>query len=361
MLASIDPEHPERAGVMESIAAARIHVGDPERAEEILREALEVATRTGRPGDLASVQASLASVLQMTGQEVAEALDLIEAALPVTVAERGEESPAAVEQRMVRLRVLLDLQEFSAVRAEGAVVLANMQKRLGKESVVVAAILDLLAKAWSQGEGRDFERAESMLREALRVELALYPEGHPAIAHRMSGIGAFLMTADRLDEARDCFIEAGDRLRRVFGDGDRLIVAIADMNVGVVETRLGRFASAQEYLGRARESLVRQFGSTDMRALDAAIWLARARTGGGDPAGAEEVLRSALAPFLAGETAGIPALVATRELVTLLLRDERRAEARELVERILEPHAGDAPVGGLARLIDALRELVRDP
>jgi len=125
-------------------------------------------------------------------------------------------------------------------------------RTLGNTSAAVAHVLDDLGPFY--GETGDFTRAESVLKEALKIwRLRLGPDD-PALSRPVSRLADTYIEAGQLDKAER--LELGkwvDRVRSLPRNAQEIVPLLQD--IGLIESRRGRLAKARPLFEEAIEKI----------------------------------------------------------------------------------------------------------
>ncbi len=349
------------------------HLGNHQRAEEMLRRALELAAAGGRDRDLeaAAIVDHLAAVrLQQGAYADAEALFGDALAIRARAARRGasrrrleSQQPGrgaqgaggarrrrtvaaalACDSRVVRRGVWLSGGRDRA-QSRRAAPRPRTLRRVGtdaahaaRESFVrregpihprIADASNALANLLSR-LGR-FDEAEPLLREALDQRLKIYGADHPAVAQSRNDLAVLLENRGAFEQAAPVYREALASYERLLGP-EHLAVAIAASNLAGVEWLRGRFDEAEALYRRSLAVVERQLGPVNRYAPRRLAGIGMAQHGRGELAAAEGSYRRALAMASELEGATHPSRAfAQVELGRLLVEVGRADEAEPLL------------------------------
>jgi len=277
---------------LHNLARARLANGDPDGAEELLREALQTGYQVLGPDDVrvTTVIGALAMTLRVRGDLVG-AGDLFRQALEAKRRQYPEDHPA----------VATSLNN-----------LANAQLDIG-----------------------EVEEAESLYREALQMQRQLLGETHPEVANTLTDLAAALQVRGSLEEADSACSEALGIERRVHGD-DHPELSHVLLRRGSVALERGDLSAAEGLLDRARVvgRELPERGRSGRRTAAALVLLAELEMARGDPPVCEQPAREAVE--ILGDLLGPDhwRTAATEAVLgACLSRHGRRDEGERLLER----------------------------
>ncbi len=232
--------------------------GDLEEVERLAIERLAIAERTGRPDLQSGVLLELNDVYnariepERAQESLARAADLAgESGSPATRAWtlRATGRQAALEGRLADAEVLLDEARELFAESGAALTLGRTLNWLG---LVV----------W---ERRDLRRAEAIFRDAIRILKPIGDRGTLVESQRL--LAQVLLDEGRLDEAERFALEA----RETVGAGDASSGSTTRLALGLVRAAQGRDAEAEQLLREADEILrptgFRRYRTAPLKAL----------------------------------------------------------------------------------------------
>lgn len=280
-----------QAQMLDVVGRLYTHLGDYDRAEPLLREALEIRRSLHGPehADVLTSMESVANVLEAR-QLVDETLQLRRQILALRRELDGDDHPRAVSALWSLAAVLHRKGEYSeadslfdlwiALVSDGPAVLTPLRAR---QTTEVGRLLAL------RGE---YGRAEPVLRRALAMNRALYGDRHQYVAEIIGELGRLHLNLDRYAQADSLMGEALEMVRASFPDGHPE-VARALRDRAVVQLRAGRFAAAEPYLREALEIHQRIHGPENLEVAMTALDLAVTLTRTGRPREGEALAREA--------------------------------------------------------------------
>jgi tetratricopeptide (TPR) repeat protein len=227
--------------------AAEKAAGRLDRAEALLREALERAERRSDDPTVAAILGELAHLIAHHGR-YGEAEQLAQRALDLLVDQYGEVHPyvASALARLAFLHQRQGNEERALPLLQSALEID--ERVLGAGHPNVAARLVALAGAY-ESEGRHGD-AEPLLRRSLAILEAAYGVDHPETAGALGRLGASLLEQDRADEAEAFALRALAIRERLYGREEPALVG--DLaRVGSVYLSRKDYAAAEPYYGRA--------------------------------------------------------------------------------------------------------------
>jgi tetratricopeptide (TPR) repeat protein len=236
------------AAAREILGRVELEEGNEERAEELLRNALETQEEV-RPVDVAAIherRCALALALERRGK-TKDALALLEESLEKCEAELGE-------MHTVTAKCLLELGECQSRAGLHAESMRNMERALrihqslyGDDAEVVIRNLQLLAVA-AQGAG-EYESAASYYERALSLR-------ERQLGAKSNGSVEILMDLAGVESELGRFGRAAERLQQAIGKAEverQANLPRALEKLAVVYMLSGRLADAGRHLARARD------------------------------------------------------------------------------------------------------------
>lgn len=169
-----------------------------EEAKRWARLAHAQAERAGLPLERARVDALLAPLLYMAGEQAASQA-LFESTSTALEAGLGPRSPELWDFRLRFAMLLTDTADLERAQELSRGALAAYRERYGDRSLKVAATLGILGGIASNSDETD--RATEYFAEALEIYRAILPPDDVRIANAMANYGRQLYRAHRPDEA----------------------------------------------------------------------------------------------------------------------------------------------------------------
>jgi tetratricopeptide (TPR) repeat protein len=133
----------------------------------------------------------------------------------------------------------------------------------------------------------DYEGAEALVREALRLTRGVHGSEHRAVARLLNNLALLLTFQRRFDEAEPLAREALSTLRRLHGD-DHYSVATSALALAMLLRELGAYAESEQLAREAVEATRRVLGAQHPNTAEALSNLAWVLLDVGDNRGAEE-------------------------------------------------------------------------
>jgi tetratricopeptide (TPR) repeat protein/predicted Ser/Thr protein kinase len=300
---------PLTAEVLQGLGSAQADGGKPDAGKTTLERALLVAeaaahdairlealielmwiegvSRERFPEALALVPHAEAMLLRLGGDELLEAklantrggiafaqgkLDEAEA-LYRDALERRRRAVGDRHPEVARAMVNVGNAQLRAGRYRDAQesyrgALERLEASHGREATVIAgAVFSLGHSYYYLGQ---LDQAGSAYRRAIALREVVMGPGHISLAGAINNLGQVRQEQGALDDALALLQRALDIKRAALGD--HASVAASEHNVGVVLTRLGRFARAREWLELGRDRRLRLLG--DKHGDLAESWLA---------------------------------------------------------------------------------------
>jgi predicted ATPase/DNA-binding CsgD family transcriptional regulator len=254
-----------RAGVLHRLGPALLALGETERGEAALREALELARRSGNNDELATAYLNYADALHYYGRtEEAEAL---------AARGSGEVVPgdkAARELAMLRAEIAFDRGEW-----DRALELMPDGREVSSGSTLVNSLLRRAEQALGRG---DTAAAQPLLRRAWSVlEGSIEPQYISATATLLTEVEG---REGNTETARSIVDEALDRLQFCTEDAARLArIAAAGVAVEAGAAERARDLGDTDAMAVAQQRAARLLALVEAAVEDADRPLERARLG----------------------------------------------------------------------------------
>jgi len=396
LAARLDTEPAVRGKLRDVLAAAQSALGDHARAAALARAAVADLRRVDPPDRpaLAAALTTLAAVELGRGGHAAAGTALREARALLAVAgatgsrawarllhqegvfhaRTGDEATA--ERRHREALALWRALGAEAEAATERVALAGRLDALARPEEALETKRDALAAlrrvygdahpsvlatrnnvAYSLHTRGRFSEAEAIYREVLAETEALLGPGHPGLADPLGNLGKVLMDQGDFAGAEPLLRRAAE-IRRASVDPDHFGRIAAELNLAGLELALGAHAAAIARYRDGLERFERVAGADSLPAARCRSLLGIALHRAGDPAGAEPLLRAALARQRAG---GRPLdLADTLAALGALLAERDAPAALALVEEALAVRRAALPAAHASIVeLDALRDTLR--
>ncbi|MEP6569510.1 MAG: serine/threonine-protein kinase [Acidobacteriota bacterium] len=195
---------------------------------------------------------------------------ILSAAAPV---ERGHDAKVVDVIDDAALRIDTDFAAQPELRAQALLSIGNTYRTLGLP-----------------------DKAEKMLREALKLNLELYGEENAATALSMIYLSDPLMTKRKESEAEP-FLTKGVEIERRLLPSRNKDLAFGLRNLGELYTRKGAYEQAKAVLQESLSMYDEMLGANNPDSLTVLLFMARTKDLSGDAAGAEAMYREVIAAF----------------------------------------------------------------
>jgi non-specific serine/threonine protein kinase/serine/threonine-protein kinase len=330
---------PEVAGAVRRTLGQTYHgLGDYERAERLLRDAVGRSRASGRQAELAADLSQLADVLKGAGK-FAESVPIAREAVDVGRA-AGAAPAELADMQFVLAECLRQNGDTDAALALATDVLDARTRLLGPESTPVAASLRQLGMIASEksdlaGAERHFLRAAAIHRQQGGPE-------HYMVAGTLNDLAVTYITASQFDRALEALQEVNRIQRIVLGDVHPELATTVE-NLANVLYRLKRFPEATAHLEEALAIRRQALGDDSMPVARTTFNLGMVYSDSGELARAEVNLVDGVARLRRALGKNHPDLVSALRGLSLLrerqgqLQDaERNArESLALAEQVL--------------------------
>ncbi len=268
---------PYTVAALESVlGGVQLGLGKREAAEQTFEHCLRVMEAGLGPDNpwIGLVLSNLSLVYQGRG-EWQRSRQLLERAVALARA-RANESPEALGWAALNLAIVERVLDRPAVVKSLAMEsIAAFRAGLGEASPPAAQAMTQLA--WASARLKEPE-AERWAREAVAIEAAKLPPGHPEHAVGLTWLGYVLLQKDELTEARTT-LERALEIRRGTAPSQDWRTHPATGFLGEVLVRQGETETGLALLREASKALTAQFGASNERTLDAQQRLVRLAPG----------------------------------------------------------------------------------
>jgi len=212
----LEDEPEVRATLMHTMGKVFMELGLYDRAEALLRDALETRRRVlGEHPDVALTLHTLATVRYARG-DYAGAEVLFREALSMKRRLLGNDHPEVAKTLNNLAIVLWEKGSYDGAEALYRESLAMRRKALGNEHVDVASSLHNLAMVLT--DKGEYAEAESLKREALALERRLLGDEHPDVARTMHNLAVTLQAGGDEAGAESLYRESLAMRRRLLGN-----------------------------------------------------------------------------------------------------------------------------------------------
>jgi serine/threonine-protein kinase len=253
------PGSVEEADLTSLRGALLVAKGEWESAEAELRESLAAYRRVGAEAREEAIEAfdQLGAALERQGKE-AEAVAVYREGLPVARRVHGDRSPSAATLLNALGLALRGLRDLDAAEEALRESLAIFREVHGPDHPDVAtATINLAGVLRNRGK---LLEAEPLYREAAAAKRRILGENHPEIAVTLHNLAAFLHSLGRYDEAAGLHRQGLAVLREHFGDEHPHTGAMLDALANDLAAAQD-FASAMPLFDQARDLLLRTTGT----------------------------------------------------------------------------------------------------
>jgi serine/threonine-protein kinase len=260
---ALGPDHPEVAGILNSLALVYEELGRIDEARATLRKV--IAIRRQQPGDepnenLAVNLNNLANMLNDAG-EVEEAEAMYREAIDILEAKYGQEHPYIAFLFNSLAGLHQDQGDFEQAEADLERARAISYEFLGEEHPFTAVVHHNLGRLFYAS--KDYAAAIPQFTLALDLRRRTLPEGNPDIAASLDGLGTALIESGQASAAEPHLREALAIRQQVYEEGDWRIAQV-EGHLGKALVRQGRYAEAEPLLVRSYEILQATRGSDDL-------------------------------------------------------------------------------------------------
>ncbi|HQR44828.1 MAG TPA: serine/threonine-protein kinase [Thermoanaerobaculia bacterium] len=233
----------ERAESLVDLGATLQRRGQLKEAEPLLREALDLRIKDRGPDDKAVAECMTTLAIIRKGQgDTKETIALIERSLAI-LEKVAPGSDAILESRNELANLLIestsDYQKAIALHAQN---LVDLRKYYGESHPYVALALNNIARAETDA-GRNAD-ADRHFQEALALQQKIYGKPHPETALTLHNYGFLRLEEGRLEEAEKLTRDSLEMRRSVLPKGHPDI-AVSLNNLGLIVKRRGHLDEAE--------------------------------------------------------------------------------------------------------------------
>ena len=332
----------ERARLLHTIGSTFGALGDYERSERRLREAVEVFRRAAGPDDLRTAEAmqTLAITLRNRGR-AREAIELYKDVVRIRKAHLGdthEDTLRAMTSYAVALQAVGEIEAAEALLLEAC---DRAEATLGPDHSATLLAAKMIA-ALREQQGR-FQEAETLLRDVLERYLRARGEKDVGSIGAMHELSRLLGRMGKEDEALE-LARRGLELRiAVFGP-DHPRTAAAMYNLGMMLRPRGKYDEAERLYRAALEIRKQRLGPEHEATLSILTSLANLRRYRGDLAGAEQMMRDTLDGWVRRHGPDHARTLRAMELLAGILRERGELEeAEQTLRTTVERRIATAP------------------
>lgn len=317
--------HADVATSLENLALVTVK-RDVTRAVELGRQALALRRRLSGDEDPKALAAlyQLSNALHQAGED-SRAGALFEEWMSIIAHQPREITPARADQ-LTDAAALLEIRgEVDRAEAMFREALAIRRELYGERHHLVARSLGSLGSLFHR-DGRP-EEAEPLLREAVELLRATYPDGHPLLALELKAWGNTLARLGRFQDAAASLREALALNRRFIGE-NTINVALTEMDLSFALSRSGEYDESESLAQHAVRILRQELGDDNAMVVVGGLVLGNALRGQGRYAEAEPLLLDAYERFATPKPVTAPWRdSALASLVRLYEAQERDGEA----------------------------------
>ena len=314
-----------QATMLDAIGTVFRNLGDYDRAEPLLRKALDTRREHLGPEDPAVAESltHLGSVLCLKG-EVDAAEVLIQRAVDLRRSTLGNDHPDLSESLFEMARLRRDTGELEDAERLYREAIRIVEATTGDEAELTRLMTYLGVVLSERG---DILGTEEMYREVLEIRRRRFGNDHALVGESLSDLGAILGMQGKYDEAEPMLREAIEVQRRVLEPGHPAVVEGLN-NLAQLFRVTRRYDESEQLFREALDSCRVQLGDGNPKCATVMANLALVLQAKGDYRGAEAMVRGAIAIRL--DTIGAAHLdtgVAYRMLGNIVLDDGRSDEA----------------------------------
>jgi serine/threonine-protein kinase len=347
------------AQMLDLVGRIRLQMGDVEGARPVLMEALDIRRRElgENHADVATSLMHVAALVSDGGSHTADAIPLLQRALAIRRHLFGDADPLTTDAlyqlaselhmagRYKEARPLFD-QWLELVRAQPPLFTPERAEQLG----TMATIMQFT---------RQTERADTLQREVLKIDRALYGNAHYRVAADLSTLGSLEVDAGDMASGDTLLRQAVAMLRTSYPEGHpQLPHTLRDLGYMLVERE--RWPEADTVWQQAAAGYQKYKGTTSLDYVNALSFVALCATMRGRTAEAERMLRTVLASDVAKRPDPNPVANRARLFLGRVLLDEGRVtEAEPLLLAAVGPKARTLSRASHRLAIQSLVDLYR--
>ena len=347
------------AQMLDLVGRIRLQMGDVEGARPVLLEALDIRRRAlgENHADVATSLMHVAALVSDGGSHTADAIPLLQRALDIRRHLFGDADPLTTDAlyqlaselhmagRYKEARPLFD-EWLKLVRAQPPLFTPERAEQLG----TMATIMQFT---------RQTERADTLQREVLKIDRALYGNAHYRVAADLSTLGSLEVDAGDMASGDTLLRQAVAILRTSYPEGHpQLPHTLRDLGYLLVERE--RWPEADTVWQEAAAGYQKYKGRTSLDYVNALSFVALCATMRGRTAEAERQLRTVLASEVGKRPDPNPVANRARLFLGRVLLDEGRVtEAEPLLLAAVGPKARTLSRASHRLAIQSLVDLYR--
>ncbi len=281
------------AQMLDVIGRIRTRLGLYSEAHAVLSEALEIRLRTLGPEhpDVATSLMNIAEAMAEGNSRDTTAVEKLQRAVAIRTRHFGENDSRTTDALYALATALHASGHYREARPLFDRWMTTGGSRTSQVTPERADQLTTLSKIY--GFSGQPERAETLARDALALNIKLYGEHHNKVAIALSQLGIFLSDQRREAEAGPLLRRSVDMLRASYPTG-HIELAHAIRNLGIHFSNQQRWSEA-EPLWQEAASIYRSVGEDNLAYANALSQVASAQSGQGQFKQAEVTLRRVLA------------------------------------------------------------------
>lgn len=325
------PQHPETLDALLQLGNLRIRIGDTDKAERDLHEALAGFESAHGPDSQRSIstRTALGAAAQASG-EIARAESYYEEALNLARTHLGNdhESTLAIINNLAFLT--LDAGQLHEAEPYFLESLERTRALYGEDDIATARRVHALG-LFRARQGRHSE-AHELLYAAYEAQREVHGDNHPNVVVSMIELARTLLDLNRFDEA-EAYANAAYNAALTLADNHRSIQQALNVR-GNIAMRTGDYPAAETIVREELERLIRQHGPEHARVSTTQGNLALILFRAGRVDESEAMLREALAAQSAARGEDHPMTLSLLNNLAGVVRAQGRFdEAAEYWER----------------------------
>ena len=316
------------AQMLDLIGRIYMQMGDYAGARPLLQEALDIRRRAlGEDhADVATSLMHLASLIGEEGRQSAQAIPLLQRALAIRIRLFGHADPLATDALYQLASEMHMAGRYADAKPMFERWLKNIRRQPRQLTPERARQLAMMSNIMQYS--RQTERADTLQREVLAIDRALYGNAHVRVAVDLSELGRLRLEIGDTVSADTLLRQSVRLLRATYPEGHPLLAASL-RNLGYMLVERDQWPEAETVWQESAATFLKYKGNRSADYLNAAAFLGLSEAMRGRSTEAERLLRIVLASDLAARPEPNPIADRARLFLGRALLDQGRVTEAE--------------------------------